>query len=49
MAELIKIRRGYLQLIENHIMRKKCPNMEFFLVRISLYSDTFHAGHIMRL
>ena len=24
-------------------LREKCPNMEFFLIRIFLYSDIFHA------
>ena len=29
-----------------HPLRKKCPNTEFFLVRIFLYSETFHAVHL---
>ena len=29
-------------------LRKKCPNMEFFLVRFFLYSDTFHAVLLTR-
>ena len=28
-------------------LREKCPNTEFFLVRIFLHSDTFHAVIIL--